>query len=383
VRGETERRAAPLSGEDQLVQSMPDTSPTKWHRAHTTWFFEQFLLLPHLAGYRAFDARFAYLFNSYYVAAGPRHARPERGLITRPDIAEVAAFRAHVDAAVDRLLSVTSESALPEVLRILEIGLHHEQQHQELLLTDILHAFAQNPIAPSYDADWRAPRPAATERQWVDLPSGLHTIGFAGSEYCFDNEQPAHQVFLQPVRVARDLVSNAQWLEFMADGGYATPSLWLSDGWTAVDSQGWYAPGYWRNIDGVWHSLTLGGLQPVDPEEAVCHVSYYEADAFARWAGKHLPTEAEWEIAVREGLLDDAFGIVWQWTRSAYLPYPGYRAAEGALGEYNGKFMINQMVLRGSSHATPAGHARASYRNFFYPGARWQFSGVRLLDYPG
>ncbi len=382
VRAETERRASPLGPEDQVVQSMPDASPTKWHRAHTTWFFEQFLLVPHLPGYQVFDADFAYLFNSYYVAAGPRHARPRRGLLTRPELGRVAAYRTHVDGAVEQLIAGADEAALPELLRILEIGLHHEQQHQELLLTDILHAFAQNPIAPAYDEDWRLPRPQPkSARGFVELPSGLHTIGFAGEGYSFDNEGPAHQVYLRPVRIARGLVSNAQWLDFMADGGYATPSLWLSDGWATVEAERWNAPGYWRKADGFWMQFTLAGLKPVEPDAPVSHVSFYEADAFARWAGKDLPSEAEWEVAARAGLLDEAFGVVWQWTRSAYSPYPGFRAASGALGEYNGKFMINQMVLRGSSHATPAGHARASYRNFFYPPARWQFSGVRLADY--
>jgi ergothioneine biosynthesis protein EgtB len=381
VRAETEQRAAPLSAEDQAVQSMADASPTKWHRAHTTWFFEQFLLLPYLAGYRLFDERFAYLFNSYYVAAGPRHARPKRGLLTRPDCGEIAAFRAHVDEGVEQLIAAATDGKWPEVVRILEIGLHHEQQHQELILTDILHAFAQNPIAPAYRGDWQAPRAQPSRAEFAELPGGIHSIGFAGEGYCFDNEGPAHRVLLQPLRIARGLVTNAQWLDFMADGGYATPSLWLSDGWAAVVAEGWNAPGHWREHDGAWLALTLGGLRPVDPHAPVAHVSYYEADAFARWAGKHLPTEAEWEVAARANLIDDAFGIVWQWTRSAYLPYPGYRAPDGALGEYNGKFMINQMVLRGSSQATPAGHARASYRNFFYPSARWQFSGLRLVDY--
>jgi ergothioneine biosynthesis protein EgtB len=381
VRSETERRAAPLTAEDQNVQSMPDASPTKWHRAHTTWFFEQFLLVPHLAGYQPFDDRFAYLFNSYYVAAGPRHARPRRGLLTRPSCEDVTAYRRHVDRAVEQLLGGADEAQLTGVLRVLEIGLNHEQQHQELLLTDILHGFWLNPLTPAYAADWRSSPARAASRDFAELPAGIHRIGFAGGGYCFDNEQPSHEVLLQDVRIARSLVRNAQWLEFMADGAYATPSLWLSDGWTVVEAEGWNAPGYWRRCDGGWMSLTLGGLRPVDPDAAVSHISYYEADAFARWAGKHLPTEMEWEVAARSGLLDDGFDVVWQWTRSAYLPYPGYQAPAGALGEYNGKFMVNQMVLRGGSHATPAGHTRPSYRNFFYPSARWQFSGLRLLEH--
>ena len=380
VRAETERRAVPLSPEDQLVQSMADASPTKWHRAHTTWFFEQFLLKPHAPAYREFDERFGYLFNSYYVAAGPRYARPERGLITRPDAAEVTAYRAHVDRVVEQLLERDDAVTLAKVTPVIEIGLNHEQQHQELLLTDILHAFAQNPTSPAYDSGWRPPA-WARGSDVADLPAGIHSIGFDGDGFCFDNEQLAHQVLLRQGTIARHLVSNDEWLTFMADGGYASHELWLSDGWAMVESENWNAPGYWREIDGVWFTLTLAGLVPVDPAAPVCHVSYYEADAFARWAGKDLPTEAEWEVAARSGLLADAFGVAWQWTRSAYLPYPGYRAAAGALGEYNGKFMINQMVLRGSSLATPAGHARASYRNFFHPPARWQFSGLRLVDY--
>jgi ergothioneine biosynthesis protein EgtB len=376
VRAETERRAAPLSAEDQIVQSMPDASPTKWHRAHVTWFFEQFLLAPNDPGYRIFDERFPFLFNSYYVAAGPRHARPQRGLITRPNGEDVTAYRAHVDAAMLKLI----ESASAEVLKLVEIGLHHEQQHQELLLTDILHAFAQNPTDPAYDETWTWPA-RTTSSDYVSVPSGIRTIGHDGEGYSFDNEHPRHDVLLQKMRMAKSLVSNAEWLAFMADGGYSTPSLWLSEGWTTVQNEGWQAPGYWRERDGQWFTMTLAGERPVDPDGAACHISYYEADAFARWAGKHLPSEAEWEVAARSGLISDAFGLVWQWTRSAYLPYPGFRAAEGALGEYNGKFMINQMVLRGSSLATPEGHERVSYRNFFTPQARWQFSGVRLADF--
>jgi ergothioneine biosynthesis protein EgtB len=379
VRGETERRAAPLSAEDQVVQSMPDASPAKWHRAHVTWFFEQFLVRSFVPSYRPFDERFGYLFNSYYVAAGPRQARPQRGLITRPGVAETTAYRAHVDGAVQRLIETTQE---PErVFPIVEIGLHHEQQHQELMLTDLLHAFAQNATHPAYDPRWQWPRGRRANSPDDGLVAGIHIIGHDAASFCFDNERPAHQVLLQPVRVAPALVTNGEWLEFMAEGGYATPGLWLSDGWATVEAQGWNAPGYWQNIDGAWFSMTLGGLRPVDPSLPVCHVSYYEADAFARWAGKHLPSEAEWEVAAKAEALDDAFGAVWQWTRSAYSPYPGYVAEAGALGEYNGKFMVNQMVLRGSSLATPAGHSRKSYRNFFYPSARWQFSGLRLAEF--
>jgi ergothioneine biosynthesis protein EgtB len=301
-------------------------------------------------------------------------------MITRPDAGEVADYRAHVDRAVAALLESADEATLVKIVPLIEIGLHHEQQHQELLLTDILHAFAQNPANPAYDPAWQPPA-VRSSPEFVELPAGIHAIGHDGDGFCFDNEQPAHQVLLREGAIGRHLVTNGEWLEFIADGGYRSHGLWLSDGWAKVEAEGWCAPGYWRNVDGAWFTLTLAGLKAVDPAAAVCHVSYYEADAFATWAGKHLPSEAEWEVAARAGLLADAFGVAWQWTRSAYLPYPGYRAAAGALGEYNGKFMINQMVLRGSSLATPAGHARASYRNFFHPPARWQFSGLRLVDY--
>jgi ergothioneine biosynthesis protein EgtB len=381
VRAETEARAAHLSAEDQIVQSMADASPTKWHRAHVTWFFEQFLLVPNDPAYKIFDERFPFLFNSYYVAAGPRHARPQRGLITRPNGDDVTGYRAHVDAAVERLIANVPAADAERVFSILEIGLHHEQQHQELLITDILHAFAQNPTDPVYDAAWQPPRAVQGPRGFVEVPAGIHSIGHEGDGFCFDNETPFHDELIPDVRIARHLVSNAEWLEFVAAGGYATPALWLSDGWAAVQAQGWQAPGYWRQKDGAWFSMTLAGLKPVDAAAPVTHIGYYEADAFARFAGKHLPSEAEWEVAARSGLLADAFGLAWQWTRSAYLPYPGYRAAAGALGEYNGKFMVSQMVLRGSSLATPEGHERVSYRNFFYPPARWQFNGLRLAEF--
>lgn len=382
VRAETERRAARLSPEDQQVQSMTNASPTKWHRAHTTWFFEQFLLVPHAPNYRVFDERFAFLFNSYYIAAGPRHARPKRGLVTRPACEEVGAFRAHVDTAVETLLGTAAPAVFEEVVPILEIGLHHEQQHQELILTDILHAFGENPTDPIYDPAWQMPR-AKSASGYAVLPAGVHFIGHKGDGFRFDNEEPAHRQLIEPAKIARSLVTNGEWIEFIADGGYTTPTLWLSDGWATAQAEGWQAPAYWENRDGEWFQFTLGGLRRVDPALPVCHVSYYEADAFARWAGKHLPSEAEWEVAARNDLLPDAFGVVWQWTRSAYLPYPGYRAPAGAIGEYNGKFMVNQMVLRGSSAATPQGHARLTYRNFFYPPHRWQFSGLRLAEYGG
>lgn len=381
VRAETEARAAHLSAEDQIVQSMADASPAKWHRAHVTWFFETFLLKEHAPDYEIFDERFPFLFNSYYVAAGPRHARPQRGLITRPNGDDVTGYRGHVDAAVERLIETVPARDATRVFEILEIGLHHEQQHQELLITDILHAFAQNPADPVYDAQWKPPRPAHGPRGFVDVSAGIQPIGHDGDGYCFDNETPRHNELIADVRIARHLVTNSEWQEFIAAGGYATPSLWLSDGWAAVQNEAWEAPGYWRQKDGAWWMMTLGGLKPVEPAAPVTHISYYEAEAFARFAGKHLPSEAEWEVAARANVIADAFGIAWQWTRSAYLPYPGYRAAEGALGEYNGKFMINQMVLRGSSLATPQGHARLSYRNFFYPPARWQFTGLRLVEF--
>jgi ergothioneine biosynthesis protein EgtB len=381
VRNETERRAAPLSAEDQLIQSMPDASPAKWHRAHTTWFFEQFLLGEHCPDYRPFHPDYAFLFNSYYVSAGPRHARHRRGDLTRPSAEEITAYRRHVDAAVVNFFRSAGQDTLVRIAPLVEVGLNHEQQHQELMFTDILHAFAQNPILPAYDPAWQFPASRRSEADWATLNEGIYSVGHADESFHFDNEKPAHRALVGPVKLARNLVTNAEWLAFMQDGGYSTATLWLMDGFAVASKEQWDAPLYWREIDGRWHIMTLAGLKPVDPAAPVCHVSYYEADAFARWSSKHLPTEMEWEVAARADQLNDAFGVVWQWTRSAYSPYPGYRAADGALGEYNGKFMINQLVLRGSSLATPDGHSRVTYRNFFYPHHRWQFTGLRLADY--
>ena len=374
VRAWTEQLAASLSDEDQCVQSMPDASPAKWHRAHTTWFFEQFLLTAFAPDYQVFDRDFAYLFNSYYEAMGPRHPRPNRGLLTRPSAERVGAFRRHVDAAMLRLL----ERLPNEATELAELGLQHEQQHQELLLTDMLHAFAQNPLAPAVLPDWREPAGATGPTRFVDCTGGMVRIGHQGTGFCFDNETPAHSVYLQPHRLASRLVRNGEWAEFVADGGYRTATLWMSDGWACAQANGWSAPLYWREGDGGWWQMGLRGLAPLDADAPVRHISWYEADAFARWASARLPTEAEWEAASERDDIDELESHVWQWTCSAYSPYPGYRPVAGAVGEYNGKFMINQMVLRGGSLATPANHTRRSYRNFFHPDKRWQFSGVRL-----
>ncbi|ONG43855.1 sulfatase maturase [Pseudoroseomonas deserti] len=376
VRGHTEQLAAPLTEADQCVQSMPDASPTKWHRAHTSWFFETFLLRPHLEGYQPFDPLFAYLFNSYYEQAGPRHARVHRGLLTRPSAAAVGDYRAHVDAGMARLLA---GGLAPEVAGLVELGLQHEQQHQELLITDLLHAFSFHPMKPALAPDWQEP-PALGGRMLKPLEGGITRIGALETGFAFDNERPCHDVLVAPFRIADGLVTNAEWLEFIADGGYRQPLLWMSEGWGAAQAAGWQTPEYWQREadDAPWQLFTPGGLKPLDPAAPVRHVSWYEADAFARWRGKRLPTEAEWETAARREQLADAGRFVWEWTGCAYRPYPGFRTAEGAVGEYNGKFMINTMVLRGGSLATPPGHARLTYRNFFHPDKRWQFTGLRL-----
>jgi ergothioneine biosynthesis protein EgtB len=376
VRGHTERLAAALTDEDQCVQSMPDASPAKWHRAHVTWFFEQFVLVPHLPDYEICDPRFGFLFNSYYETVGARQPRPSRGLITRPSASEVGAYRRHVDDGMTRLLA-GHEGAMAALV---ELGLHHEQQHQELLLTDMMHAFAGNTLVPAVLPDWEDTARDAGPAQWIDLPGGTLAIGHAGDGFAFDNEGPRHDVLLRPYRLADRLVRNAEWFEFMAAGGYRTPTLWMSDGWAAVQANGWECPLHWRRVGGAWQQVGPGGLQPLVPDAPVRHVSWYEADAFARWAGARLPTEAEMETASGNPALREWDGYAWQWTGSAYLPYPGFRPVEGAIGEYNGKFMINQMVLRGGSLATPPGHLRPTYRNFFHPDKRWQFTGVRLAQ---
>lgn len=383
VRAHSEALAAPLSAEDQCIQSMPDASPTKWHLAHTSWFFETLLLKPHAPGYRTPHPAYASLFNSYYEQLGPRHPRPQRGLITRPDLAEVRAYRAHVDAAMDALLAGPLDA---ERAFLVELGLHHEQQHQELLQTDILHALSMNPLRPA--ALPQAPRAAAAGQAfaWIEQPGGEAWIGHAGPGFAYDNESPRHPLRLQPYRLGNRLVTQGEYQAFIAEGGYRRPAFWLSDGWATVQAQGWTAPAYWlpEGADGQPEGIyTLRGVEAFRPEAPVLHLSFYEAAAYAEWAGARLPTEGEWEAAAtgpQAAALHQLHGVAWQWTRSSYDPYPGYRPWAGAVGEYNGKFMVSQLVLRGSSLATPPGHARDSYRNFFPPAARWQFSGLRLAQ---
>ena len=400
VRAATLRLVDGLSDADLTPQSAEFASPGKWHLAHTTWFFEQFLLGAFGTRYRRFDERFGFLFNSYYNAVGARHERPRRGLLTRPTLAEVLAYRAHVDAAMADLLG----SRVPaEAEALVELGLHHEQQHQELLLTDLLHLFAQNPLRPAVRAQAAEPAPAATPAlQWVAFDGGNVETGHAGSAFAFDNEQPRHVVALRPFRLASRPVTNREWIAFIEAGAYADPQWWLSDGWDTAQAQRWQAPLYWETTDdGARLQMTLAGLQPLALDAPVSHVSFFEADAYARWAGKRLPTEFEWERAARDlpvqgnfveqGAsgpraaaastgLQQMFGDVWEWTASPYVAYPGFRTAPGAVGEYNGKFMNGQYVLRGGSCASPRSHLRASYRNFFQPGQRWQFSGLRLAE---
>jgi ergothioneine biosynthesis protein EgtB len=392
VRATTDLLASRLSPEDQTPQSMPDASPAKWHRAHTTWFFEEFLLRPDPA-YTEYDPSYRYLFNSYYEAVGPRHPRPQRGLVTRPGIADVARYREYVQEALIRALEAGRLDEKAQEL--VELGCNHEQQHQELLLMDIKHLFSTHAFEPVYVE--RPPddvRPAAA-RAWRSVPGGIVDIGHGGDGFAFDNEGPQHQVLLEDFTIAERAVTNEEWLAFMADGGYQRADLWLSDGWACLQRTGWDAPGYWEEQDGAWTTFTLSGRRPVVAAEPVCHISFYEADAFARWAGARLPTEFEWEAAARQRpdlrgqLLDPdrvhpgpagpaMVGDVWMWTASAYLPYPRFAPAGGAVGEYNGKFMSDQHVLRGACAATPVGHERLTYRNFFPAHARWAFSGLML-----
>jgi len=406
TRRRTEALAEPLSAEDQTVQSMPDVSPTKWHRAHTSWFFETFLLAPHLPGYRVFDPDYAYLFNSYYEAVGARHPRPQRGLVSRPGIAEIGRYRAHVDAAMLQLIASLDPATWTEAAPLIELGLNHEEQHQELILMDIKHVLSLNPLQPAYAAPAARHAGPGAPPTWVRFAGGLRQIGYDGDGFAFDNEKPRHKVWLEPFRLANRLVACGEYLAFIDDQGYRRPEFWLSDGWALVQQEGWSAPLYWRREGASaagWTVFTLAGRRPVDPAEPVCHVSFYEADAFARWSGKRLPTEAEWEVAAVEaefspagnlmdrglyhpqpapdgGGLQQMIGDAWEWTASPYISYPGFHPLAGAVGEYNGKFMSNQMVLRGGAAVTPPGHVRPTYRNFFPPASRWVFGGIRLAE---
>ncbi len=381
VRGDTLALTAPLSAEDQAAQSMPDASPAKWHLAHTAWFFETFLLTPHLAGYAAFDPAFGYLFNSYSEAMGARHPRPARGLLTRPPLAEVVAYRAHVDEAMERLLAKSADKPVAKaVADLVVLGLAHEEQHQELILMDILNLFAVSPLSPAYAPNAPIPDPARRPLSWIEIGGGRVEVGRGAAGFAFDNEAPRHEVLLAPFALASRLVTNGEWMGFMAAGGYARHEFWHADGWARVAAEGWEAPLYWERDGETWRSLTLRGPRPIDPDAPVVHVSFYEAAAFAVFAGGRLPTEAEWEHAAQAAgeALDQMSGQVWQWTASAYAPHPGFAPAAGAVGEYNAKFMVGQMVLKGGACVTPPGHARPSYRNFYYPHQRWMFAGVRL-----
>jgi ergothioneine biosynthesis protein EgtB len=399
VRRLSEALCRPLAPDDYGLQAMPDVSPAKWHLAHTSWFFETFLLKPFLNGYLPFHSQFEHLFNSYYEQVGAPFPRPQRGLLSRPTTEEIYRYRAQVDEAMTYLLSSIEPPRLAQVATRVELGCQHEQQHQELLLTDIKYNFSINPLKPVYRTDLPVPmRDIATPLEWIEQPGGVQEIGHDGKGFAFDNESPRHRLLLATHALGSRLVTNGEYLEFIEAGGYQRPEYWLADGWRAAREKSWQAPLYWDEAGGRWQVFTLAGMRALNEQEPVCHVSFYEADAYARWAGKRLPSEAEWEVSasrqlIRGNLRENGylhplpagkekpaqlFGDVWEWTRSPYAPYPGYRPAAGALGEYNGKFMVNQLVLRGGSCVTPADQVRASYRNFFYPADRWQFSGIRL-----
>jgi ergothioneine biosynthesis protein EgtB len=402
VRAATEALTGNLGAEDQNLQSMPEASPVKWHRAHTSWFFESFILKPMAGNYREIDPDYQYLFNSYYHGIGEQFPRARRGLISHPNAEAVSNYRHHVDHAMLEWIESCPASKLEALGKLVVLGINHEQQHQELIVTDLKHAWSHNPLAPCW-AEPTTPSGEVARMAWRDFPGGIHEIGSERTRFCFDNETPIHRVYLDDFRLADRPVTCGEFLEFMADGGYREPRLWLADGWDWVRRNGIDAPEYWREHDGEWQIFTLAGTRTVDPEESLCHVSFYEAWAYAEWAGKRLPTEAEWEVAARnqpdqghfadrrqfhpgratdDQPLRQIFGDVWEWTASSHASYPGFRPAAGAIGEYNGKFMANQMVLRGGSCATAPGHVRPGYRNFFYPTDRWQFSGLRLADDP-
>jgi len=403
VRRQTENICNPLKTEDYVIQTMPNVSPTKWHLAHTSWFFETFILSEYIANYSSYHPRFAYLFNSYYVQAGERHCRPKRGLISRPTVHEVYDYRKYIDEQMLSLLENPKTDDTQRLYEVIEIGLNHEQQHQELMITDIKHVFSMNPLYPAYQDRAIELSDHVYDLKWVTFDEGIYEVGHNGNGFSFDNELPRHKTYIQPFKLANRLVTNAEYLEFMNAGGYDRAELWLSDGWDVVKNEQWKSPYYWEKREDEWWIITLQGPRKINPAEPVCHVSHYEADAFARWSGSRLPTEFEWEIASEhvpiEGnfveqkqfhpiplkssssnSLNQLFGDVWEWTQSAYLPYPGYQPLPGALGEYNGKFMANQMVLRGGSCATPISHIRNTYRNFFHPDSRWQFTGIRLAN---
>jgi len=401
VRGLSDRLITPLSAEDACVQSMPDASPAKWHLAHVTWFFETFVLESLEPNFQPFHPSYRKMFNSYYNAVGAQHPRPERGMLTRPTLPEVIEYRHNVDDRIQKIIDRANQN----VLATIELGCHHEQQHQELLLMDIKHLLSLNPLYPPYlGCQTRIAQPAV-ERRWVACPGGLLTVGHDDTSFRFDNETPPHKVWIEPFSLDSRPISNGEYLDFVSDGGYQTPTMWLADGWATIQEKRWRSPLYWREIEGEWFEFTLGGLESLDLNAPVCHLSHYEADAFCNWAGARLPTEFEWEtIATDEPVVGNflgsghlhprrhgsangrellqIYGDVWEWTRSAYLPYRGFTAASGAIGEYNGKFMSNQVVLKGGSCTTPKGHVRATYRNFFYPHHRWQFSGIRLAREP-